>query len=322
MPVTPRKRKSTVDIQTPRSTKGKSKGYVVCTTLARPRVELLSPAPNPPLAPFPTPPSSRHHRDKISQPVFAPAHSLTPPSTPSKHFSSAAPLAASQQLPTTSCLPPHLQTLLTLHHAFNLALALHIATHPPVLPPHPPSSTKLDLPNLTNYLSIKETVERTSGRRFGLPELGRLAWIWDWDGEQLPDEKSQREKRKQDSDEDNPFLVPSDHATTSRIQISGLSYLITPTRTLEPHSGRRVYTHGIGIELELKPGETRQVLHGGNEGVLGNKGQGGGAGAIGRWNTASEGRQSVFRGRLERWVELNGGYEVRRGVHDTRYWLE
>ena len=281
-------------------------------------VEPYSPTPNPPLAPFPTPPSSRRKHDKIPQPVFAPTHSLTPPSTPSKHASSTTFLAASQQPSSTACLPTHLETLLTLHHAFNLALALYIATHPPVLPPHPPSVTKVDLPNLTNYLSIKETVERTSRRRFGLTELGRLAWIWGWDGVELPDENSEKEKRKRDADEDNPFLVPSDRPSTSRIQVSGLSYLITPTRTLDPHSGRRVYTHGLGIELDLKPGETRQVLHGGAEGGLGNKGQGGGAGAIGRWNTASEGRQSVFRERLERWVELNGGYDVRRDDYDVK----
>jgi len=115
--------------------------------------------------------------------------------------------------------------------------------------------------------------------------------------------------------------VPSDQPTTSHIQVSGLSHLITPTRTLDPHTGRRVYTHGLGIELDLKPGETRQILHGGAEGGLANKGQGGGAGAIGRWNTSSEGRQELFRERLERWVELNGGYEV--GLRITwRYWAE
>ncbi len=174
------------------------------------------------------------------------------------------------------------------------------------------------MPNLTNYLAIKETVERTSGRRFGLLELGRLARIWAWDGKALPDEKSISEKRKRDGDDDNPFLVPSDRPSTSLIQVSGLSYLITPTRTLDPQSGRRVYTYGLGIELDLKPGETRQVLHGGAEGGLGNKGQGGGAGAIGRWNSGSDGRQEVFRERLERWVELNGGTEVGLPTLDFR----
>jgi hypothetical protein len=51
------------------------------------------------------------------------------------------------------------------------------------------------------------------------------------------------------------------------------------------------------------------VLAGGNEGGFRNKGQGGGAGAIGRWNAGGEGRMDRVREKLERWVELNGGWE-------------
>jgi len=197
---------------------------------------------------------------------------------------------------------------MNLQNAFNLALSLHLATHPPVLPPHSATSTKLDLANLTNFLAIKETVERGSGRRFGLPELGRLAWVWQWDGKSLPDEKAISEKNKR-AEEDNPFLVPSGTPSTSVIRVCGLSYLITPTRTLD-NNGRRVHTHGLGIELDLKPGETRQMLLGGNEGGLSNRGQGGGMAAIGRWNSGQEQREDEFRRRLDRWVELHGGYEV------------
>jgi hypothetical protein len=198
---------------------------------------------------------------------------------------------------------------LTLHHAFNVALSLHIAINPPVLPPHSPSAKKVSLPNLTNFLAIKETVERTSGRRFGPAELGRLAWIWKWDGEKLIEDKTVSQ-RKKDEEEANPFLVPSDKPICDTLELEGLSYIITPTRTLDPLSGRRVYTHGIGIQLELKPGETRQILHGGGEGGLGNKGQGGGMGAIGRWNVGGEAREDIVKERLEKWVELNGGWEV------------
>lgn len=252
------------------------------------------PTPNPPLVPFPTPPSSRH-RSKVERPEFfeQSTDDITPPSTPS----SKAPQ-----------LPPHLQTLLTLHHAFNLALSLHIATHPPILPPHPPTATKVQLPNLTNFLALRETVERTSGRRFGLPELGRLAWIWSWDGESLPSERTVSARKKEE--EENPFLVSSEQPSCDTLALVGLSYLITPTRTMDPHTGRRVYTHGLGIELELRPGETRQMLHNGAEGGIGNKGQGGGMGAVGRWNVGGEAREDVVRQRLEKWGELNGGWEV------------
>ena len=210
-------------------------------------------------------------------------------------------------------LPPHLETLLSLHHAFNLALSLHIATHPPILPPHSTDTTKLDLPNLTNFTAIKETVERTSGRRFGLPEMGRLAWLWCWDGKDVPRSKLISERNKSAEEEDNPFLVKSGSeaslSSTSTVRVSGLSYLLTPTRTLDS-AGRRIRTHGIGIELELKPGETRQLLLGGSEGGAGNRGQGGGMAAVGRWNSAQDAREAVVVERLRRWVELHGGFVV------------
>ncbi|WWC95384.1 hypothetical protein V866_002246 [Kwoniella sp. B9012] len=289
---TPRKRKLSVGDETPRrSVKGKSKAG--------------PPTPNPPLVPFPTPPHTRTRKAKYVEPILSEEDQPVP--------------SSSKSSTSTDNLPPHLQTLLNLHHSFNLALSLYIATHPPILPPHPPSATSVPLPNLTNFLAIRETVERTSGRRFGLQELSRLAWVWTWDGQSLPDEKAISEKNKRamidEDDDDNPFLLhttPKAKTTAADVgsgQVSGLSYLITPTRTLDPQTGRRVYTHGLGIDLELRKGETRQVLHGGAEGGIGNKGQGGGMGAVGRWNTNGDVRHEVFREKLEKWVELNGGYE-------------
>lgn len=252
--------------------------------------------------------------------------SLTPPGTPRSSGSGTVdnsisqPIASSSKVASTNRLPHHLDTLLRLHNAFNLALSLHVATRPPVLPPHPPSATSVDLPNLTNFASIKDTVERTSGRRFATTDMARLAWVWSWDSQALPSDKSftlsqshAKGKNKMLEDEaDNPFLVKDSGSTpaTSLIQVGGLSYLITPTRTLDPASGRRIHTYGIGIELELKVGETRQVLARGAEGGLGNRGQGGGMGAIGRWSNNGEMREDVVRSRLEKWAELNGGYEV------------
>lgn len=243
-----------------------------------------APAPNPPLVPFPTPPSSRTRRTGgdilLDEPEFDQVF-------------------VSKTIENRS-LPPHLQTLLTLQHAYNLALSLHIATKPPILPPHPPSTVRLELPCLTNYLAIKETVERTGGRRFGTQELARLAWIWQWDGVTLP-------KEEKGMEDDNPFYVKKDQPSTDLV--CAMSYLITPTRTLDG-SGKRVHTYGLGIELDLKPGETRQILHNGAEGGLGNKGQGGGMGAVGRWNTGGELRHDLVREKLEKWIDLNGGYEV------------
>lgn len=204
------------------------------------------------------------------------------------------PPAKRQQLGRTS-LPDHLQTLLSLHQAFNIALSLHLATHPPVLPPHSAKTTRLELPNLTSLVAIKSAVERTSRRRFGREELSRLAWLWTWDGETLPAESTK--------DDDNPFLVSS----TPRVEsVCGLSYLITTTRALDK-SGRRVHTHGIGIELELQAGETRKLLLDGALGGFATQGQGGGVRVVGRWNAGAGMREDEVRRRLERWVELNGG---------------
>ena len=303
--VTPRKRKAAVmDPEPPaRTPRARGKGQVKRVYWQTDFQLILSaPALNPPLVPFPTPPSSRHRHIKTplspSNVDLLPTHPIASSST-----------SATRRKPNGQPLPPHLQNLLSLHNAFNLALSLHMATHPPVLPSHPPTQTKLDLANLTNFLNIKETVERTGGRRFGLPELGRLAWVWSWDGEHLPGDKTVSQKNKGINEDDNPFLEPSGTIATSSIRVCGMSYLITPTRTLDS-SGRRVHTHGLGIELDLKPGETRQLVLSGYEDGMGDGGQGGGMGAVGRWSAGQEAREELFRRRLERWAELHGGYEV------------
>ena len=253
--------------------KGRSAAEFLSRLMGRP------PTPNPPLVPFPTPPPSRQRHVRLPTPTFE------LPSSPTTSHSK---------------MPHHLETLLKLQHAINVALSLHIATRPPVLPPHSSSTTKIPLPNLTTYPAIRETVERSAGRRFGLPELARLAWIWTWDGITIT--------RPSRNENENPFLADSPKREK---EISGMSYLVTPTRTLDSSTGRRVHTYGLGIELDLKKGETRQVLHGGNEGGLGNKGQGGGTGAIARWNAGGEAREEMVKERLTRWVELHGGFEVR-----------
>ncbi|WVQ75131.1 hypothetical protein IAR50_004740 [Cryptococcus sp. DSM 104548] len=236
----------------------------------------------------PTPPATRHREPHL------PGQSAVPLDLPSA--------------PNAAPLPPHLSNLLNLHRAFNLALSLHIATHHPVLPPHSSTATSVKLPNLTNYLAIKEIVERTCGKRFGTTELGRLAWVWGWDGEKIADEKAVSERNKKAMlDEDNPFVVPTSPALGAG-EVSGSTYLITSTRTLEQSTGRRVYTHGLGIELELRQGETRQLLPN-SDGGFKNRGQGGGTAAIGRWTATGDVREDLFRTKLEKWVELHGGYE-------------
>lgn len=268
------------------------------------------PTPNPPLAPFPTPPrSGRRSRVKVEDVDEAPlaADGLSDDDDDRPRIGT-----DSKRKPAKVVLPPDLQHLMSLHSAFNLALSLHIASNPPVLPPHAPDTVKLAVPNITNLLSVRSAVEQAGRKRFGQAELQRLAWLWTWDGESLPSDKtvSVNDVKAEEDDADNPFLVSPKPTAAEPTEVVGLSYLIAPTRTLDPLTSRRVYTYGIGIELDLKPGETRQILLNGGSGGMGNKGQGGGTGALGRWNVAGEERERIVRSRLERWVELHGGYEV------------
>ncbi|KAL7424881.1 hypothetical protein Q5752_000567 [Cryptotrichosporon argae] len=238
---------------------------------------------NPPVVPYPTP-SSRKRRLPVSSP---------PPELE----------APSAKRPTCRALPDHLQTLLTLQHAFNLALSLHIATHPPVLPPHAADTTVLALPNVANFLALRESVERTSGRRFDLTALQRLAYVWTWDGEAGPGAGAGASGAG-GAESENPFVE-----RPAGRELRGMGYVLTPTRTLDPHTGRKTQTYGLGIELGLVAGETRAVLVGGADGGLSNRGQGGGARAVGRWSAAGEAREGAFREKLERWVDAHGGWE-------------
>jgi hypothetical protein len=231
------------------------------------------PTPNPPLAPFPTPPSSaKRHR----------------PSVPSPSIPSPAPSPARTQ---PNALPAHLETLLALHKGLTLALTLHLAQSPPILPAHDADADNIALENLTSLVQIRAIVERTAARRFGVQELKRLAWVWSWDGETLPAPIKDA----------NPFLATPE-PTTPRGPL--LSFIITPHQALSPssHPPRPVPTYGIGISLNITPGETRFVQS--HTGVLsgGAGGVGGGIGAVGRWSAEAGAREAEFRKRLEKWV--------------------
>lgn len=182
-----------------------------------------------------------------------------------------------------------------------MAISHYLASHPPVLPPHSATATTVPLPNLMNMVYLKSIVEQSSGKQFGTPELSRLAWLWSWDGETLPAESSSSTTKS-----DNPFLTNTPEAPK---QVVGLTFLITSTRTLD-RAGRRVNTHGIGLELELqRAGETREVLMGGALGGFDNEGVGGGVRVLGRWSATADVREAELRRRLERWVDLHGGEE-------------
>jgi len=284
-----------------------------------------APAPNPPFAPFPTPPQSREG-DKTTRfqdvlPVasssfqrpstppprikpFLPGQSI--PSTPPRlrtQFQSIAGSPGKRRVTDPSgkskleTLPGHLKTLVLLHSAFDLSLGLWLATHPPILPPLGPELEKagsdgldVDLLDLTNFLQIKGMIEKTCQRRFGITELRRLVWIWGWKGD---------EKALNDLEALERGVVEGPGNKTK----AG-DYLISLARTLDPVTGRRTLTHGIGLSLHLNQAEVitlRNSLHtqiGVNAGVMG------GMGALGRWSAGGEERGRRFEAKVCRWWEI------------------
>lgn len=357
---TPRKRQKTVDVglegsaglMTPPDSRHKRSARVSNESLQgtfvddegragtersskRRRVNPNVPASNPPSAPFPTP-------RKIILRVRNPAEVVTPPATPSTKVLND---RNTQEIPLTpessskqrkaerndltpwkkvDALPPHLANLLALHKSFDLALSLHVATHPPVLPPLEPSllqaheyglkSLDVDLDALTNYVALKPMVEKSCGKRFGLSELKRLMWLWQWTGEN-EEQVGVASKPIMDSG-NSPFLdedidFSPKRLTSSKNNAGNLMscYNVTPTRTIDAATSRRVHTYGFGIRITLTPREAASAcntIHSMND-TFGNAGKA--VGAVARWSAGSEARCKELERRLWAWVDKNSKIE-------------
>lgn len=298
----------------------------------RRRVTSSVPRPNPPLAPFPTPSKNLAVVQRL-------AGITTPPVTPSttgsdgrKRVGVPATPESSSRTPRTAvndltpwkkagALPPHLANLLALHKSFDLALSLHVATHPPVLPPLDTSSIAaheyglksldVDLEALTNYVAIKPIVEKSCGKRFGLSELKRLMWLWHWDHEN--DELSAgTDNYSLPAVDANPFVdnPVSDSSIGSKPNSLTACYSVTPTRTIDATTSRRVHTYGFGIRITLTPREAASycnTLHDGAD-SYGNAGKA--VGAVARWSAGSEARCKEVERRLWAWVDKHSEYLV------------
>lgn len=197
-------------------------------------------------------------------------------------------------------LPGHLRTLILLHHAFDVALGLWLATHPPILPPLDiagrsyETGLDVDLIDLTNYLQIKGLVEKTCGRRFGITELRRLVWVWQWQG----DEDAIESLGNLDASQ----LSKDAGNNIKRVQAS--QYLITLARTLDPVTTRRTITHGIGLCLRLTHAEVSSITNSLHTQMGANAGATVGMGALGRWSAAVEDRGKDFETKIWKWWEL------------------
>lgn len=242
--------------------------------------------------------------------------------------------------PARGKLPAHLDTLLRIHNALELTIALHIATQPPILPPmsdefdsdlefgnplerhlaspsrsHKRSASgsssrgttrKVALENVTNYVAIRPLVEKTCQRRFGVTDLKRLVTLWAWDG------RSRISESHGGKLDDNPFLdSPQTIAKRSWPLITRQGYVLSLTRTIDPSTQRRIYTYGMGIEVVVDPkAGTRQedVQNDGHDDFEAFN-RSAAAGAVGRWSAGGKQRSADFEDKLWAWVELHGGLD-------------
>lgn len=168
--------------------------------------------------------------------------------------------AQSQDMPleaSTVPLPDHYTALLNLHAAVERALLLHLATEgakacsAAVVSSDGPSSSSttgndnlhVDLPNLATFTGIRAVVERGSGKRFGPTELAQLIWLWEGglSGPQATEDIFT-----------SPTSSPGQSHKRKDGRRGGLSMSVSPARELDRNNGKRVYTWGIGIHLELK----------------------------------------------------------------------
>ncbi|CED84131.1 hypothetical protein [Phaffia rhodozyma] len=223
-------------------------------------------------------------------------------SSPSVSFRKDDPsLSPSSSTCRASSLPSSLHSLLLLHRSLSLTLSLHLAQHPPVLPPRSVEKRRRDpfgleeeailfkgIANFEGFSGIRETVENGAQRKFALEDLRRLVWLWEWDGRGPPFKSSEH------SDSDGPMEA-------ARSSLCDLS--ITPARTLSKQTRTITYTYGFNLLINHSSST------------------GGVIGAIGRWSAQQNEREAEFKNRLERFANLceNEGREVRPV---PKAWLE
>ncbi|KAL7415740.1 hypothetical protein BDY24DRAFT_413308 [Mrakia frigida] len=245
-------------------------------------------------------PSTSAHKRVTFDPSLPPLPPHTP-TTPNSKFPSS---STSNFLypPSTSSspsasLPPALHSLFLLHTSLSVTLSLHLATHPPVLPPRT-SFQKLQDPfgydeeeivlekvaNFEGASGIREVVENGAGRKFALEDLRRLTWLYEWDGQDLPTSTSRSLSTLTPGPSSS--ASPSKPSSSSTTLPSLLSLSLAPTRTLSKQTRQPTNTYAFNLAV-------KHSAH-----------MGGVIGAIGRWSSKQDERTKEVRRRLDRWVEL------------------
>ncbi|KAG5643773.1 hypothetical protein DXG03_009652 [Asterophora parasitica] len=219
-------------------------------------------------------------RKKRSTPVdddtiFTPKRLRTAPPTP--------PPTSSRRAKEKADLPDHLAHLYRIQTALQHALSHALAT----CAVSPTSDTGI-VRNVLNHLSVTTYTGLTA--QFGVDDLSRLCWVWEWDGKSLPADKKKAVAAATDEEEDNPFLItpPSPGVSASGEWSRGsMGLVLSPTTHHSKRDRKRVPAYGTGIEVEMDI----------------DKDMGGGMAAVARWTAAAETRRMQFNDKLKQWVK-------------------
>ena len=127
------------------------------------------------------------------------------------------------------------------------------------------------MPNVINHISLAST---GNVRRCTIEDLSRLVWLWEWDGESLPEAGAS----SLEAVNDDPFVdIPKDWRR------GGSGIIITQTFHASRPLAKRVPAYGIGIEVETF---------------------GRGMSAIAQWSADAGKRRQEVAHRLENWVDV------------------
>lgn len=190
----------------------------------------------------------------------------TPP--PTKHKSS-----------TCSPLPSHLNRLLDLHKSIEHSLSIALATASVGFTPSSgkDGNERSHMPNVTDHISLAAS---GSARRLSVEDLSRLVWLWEWDGESLPD----RAAASLEIINDDPFVdIPKGWTR------GGMGIIISQTTHTSRAQGtnKRVPAYGLGIEVQTKSVVRKDMA------------------GVAQWTAAAASRREEVAARLEHWVKLH-----------------
>ena len=134
-------------------------------------------------------------------------------------------------------LPSHLTRLLKVHNAVQQALSHALATC--AISPSTDSGRVL---NVLNHISLKTYSGFATS--FGVEDLKRLCWVWEWDGKALPENNADNQKK----DDDNPFL---ENSSTSDWMRGSMGFTLSLGSHYCKSERKRIPVYGIGIEVEM-----------------------------------------------------------------------